>query len=235
MRAGIQTIFEAQLALDGVLQGVSRAVHSTMMAQPGAGVRALAHARVVALAAAAAFALHGVAAQAQAQPSTQLHAQAAGDARATRVNLAFFSGPRVPVGELQAFDAVVIDPASGFDPAAHPLRHTVWLARTHADAASVHFLQGLRRYTIISPRQRFAQQHVDVSAVCLPAHISLMTQQVRELSSGEYLPLRCGPFATALLHPAIGMEAYGSNACRSGVGHCEQDAQSIPAAAQGAQ
>jgi hypothetical protein len=137
MRAGIQTIFEAQSALDGVLQGFGLTVHRTMMAQPRALVRALAHARVVALAATAAFAMHGVAAQAQSSTgaATQLHAQASNGAASPRVNLAFFYGSRVPVGELQAFDAVVIDPASGFDPDAHPLRHTVWLARTHADAA----------------------------------------------------------------------------------------------------
>lgn len=137
MRAGIQTIFEAQSALDGVLQGFGLTVHRTMMAQPRALVRALAHARVVALAATAAFAMHGVAAQAQSSTgaATRLYAQASNGAASPRVNLAFFYGSRVPVGELQAFDAVVIDPASGFDPDAHPLRHTVWLARTHADAA----------------------------------------------------------------------------------------------------
>ncbi|CAE6818586.1 hypothetical protein R75483_06131 [Paraburkholderia domus] len=45
-------------------------------------------------------------------------------------NLAFFYAANPPVGELQAFDAVVIDPATGFDPLAHPLRHTAWIART---------------------------------------------------------------------------------------------------------
>lgn len=55
--------------------------------------------------------------------------------RATRgsaPNIAFFDGAHPPVDLLQAFDAVVIDPASGFDPAAHPLAHTAWIARTHA-------------------------------------------------------------------------------------------------------
>src|SRR5262245_38172863 len=47
-------------------------------------------------------------------------------------NVAFFDGAQPPVNLLQAFDAVVIDPASGFDPAGHPLAHTVWIARTHA-------------------------------------------------------------------------------------------------------
>ena len=46
-------------------------------------------------------------------------------------NLALFYGSNVPVDLLQAFDAVVLDPARGFDPAAHPLAHTVWIARTH--------------------------------------------------------------------------------------------------------
>ncbi len=49
---------------------------------------------------------------------------------ATEPNLAFFYAANPPVGELQAFDAVVIDPATGFDPLAHTLRHTTWIART---------------------------------------------------------------------------------------------------------
>ena len=51
--------------------------------------------------------------------------------RPAQPNLAFFYGANPPVELLQAFDAVVVDPARGFDPAAHPLPHTVWLARTH--------------------------------------------------------------------------------------------------------
>ena len=51
------------------------------------------------------------------------------------VNLAFFYASDVPVDELQAFDAVVLDPAKGFDPAAHPLKHTVWIARTDGSDA----------------------------------------------------------------------------------------------------
>ncbi|WP_179743115.1 polysaccharide deacetylase family protein [Paraburkholderia bryophila] len=47
-------------------------------------------------------------------------------------NLAFFYAANPPVGELQAFDAVVVDPATGFEPLAHPLRHTTWIARTTA-------------------------------------------------------------------------------------------------------
>ncbi|QYD70882.1 sugar ABC transporter [Paraburkholderia edwinii] len=47
-------------------------------------------------------------------------------------NVAFFDGAQPPINLLQAFDAVVIDPASGFDPAGYPLAHTVWIARTHA-------------------------------------------------------------------------------------------------------
>ncbi len=67
---------------------------------------------------------------------TQGEAQAAEPRRAPAVNLAFFDGANVPVDLLQAFDAVVVDPANGFDPSAHPLRHTAWLARAHADAAA---------------------------------------------------------------------------------------------------
>ncbi len=59
---------------------------------------------------------------------------------AAPVNLAFFYGSNVPVGQLQAFDAVVLDPTQGFDPAAHPLAHTVWLARTDAARAGADFV-----------------------------------------------------------------------------------------------
>lgn len=59
-------------------------------------------------------------------PSAAVVASAA----AAQPNLAFFYAAQPPVGELQAFDAVVIDPATGFDPLAHPLRHTTWIART---------------------------------------------------------------------------------------------------------
>jgi hypothetical protein len=103
--------------------------------RPRAILRAAAHARMVALAAAVACVMQGVAAQAQAQPARQPQEQLQTRAQNPSVNLAFFYGAHVPVGELQAFDAVVTDPSTGFDPSAHPLRHTVWLARTHADAA----------------------------------------------------------------------------------------------------
>jgi hypothetical protein len=49
-------------------------------------------------------------------------------------NLAFYDANDPPLDELQAFDALVLDPASGFDPSAHPLAHTVYIARASADA-----------------------------------------------------------------------------------------------------
>ena len=52
------------------------------------------------------------------------------------LNLAFYDAANVPVDELQAFDAVVLDPTKAFDPAAHALRHTVWIARVNASATS---------------------------------------------------------------------------------------------------
>ncbi|WP_118179904.1 sugar ABC transporter [Paraburkholderia phosphatilytica] len=51
-------------------------------------------------------------------------------------NVAFYDGAHPPLGELQAFDAVVTDPASGFDPVSHPLAHTVWIARLPKDVSS---------------------------------------------------------------------------------------------------
>jgi hypothetical protein len=57
--------------------------------------------------------------------------------RPAQQNLAFFYGANLPVDLLQAFDAVVVDSARGFDPAAHPLPHTVWIARTHSADSTV--------------------------------------------------------------------------------------------------
>ena len=67
-------------------------------------------------------------------PSQRAHAAdaPAGAGRPAQPNLAFFYGANPPVDLLQAFDAVVVDPARGFDPAAHSLPHTVWIARTPA-------------------------------------------------------------------------------------------------------
>ncbi|CAG9230420.1 Sugar ABC transporter [Burkholderia vietnamiensis] len=50
-------------------------------------------------------------------------------------NVAFFDGAQPPEALLQAFDAVVLDPARGFDPATHPLAHTVWIAQVPHDAS----------------------------------------------------------------------------------------------------
>lgn len=58
-------------------------------------------------------------------------AAAAASSASSQPNLAFFYAANPPVGELQAFDSVVVDPATGFDPAAHPLAHTTWIARTN--------------------------------------------------------------------------------------------------------
>jgi hypothetical protein len=71
-----------------------------------------------------------------AQPLAQAEARTAQARPSPSVNLAFFDGANVPVDLLQAFDAVVVDPSRGFDPSANSLRHTVWLARTRADAAA---------------------------------------------------------------------------------------------------
>ena len=48
------------------------------------------------------------------------------------VNLAVFDGNDPPMDLLQAFDAVVLDPARSFDPAVRPLDHTIYVARTTA-------------------------------------------------------------------------------------------------------
>ncbi|MGH8782545.1 sugar ABC transporter [Paraburkholderia sp.] len=62
-------------------------------------------------------------------------AQAAVSVQTLHVNVAFFDGPQPPVALLQAFDAVVLNPMSNFDPSTHPLAHTVWFARVPKGAA----------------------------------------------------------------------------------------------------
>ncbi|MGV2292882.1 sugar ABC transporter [Trinickia sp. YCB016] len=49
-------------------------------------------------------------------------------------NLAFYDADQPPLDELQAFDAIVLDPASGFDPSTHPLAHSIYIARAAASA-----------------------------------------------------------------------------------------------------
>jgi hypothetical protein len=46
----------------------------------------------------------------------------------TRPTIALYYGQTPPVAALSAFDAVVIEPDSGFDPLAHPARNTRWFA-----------------------------------------------------------------------------------------------------------
>ncbi len=60
----------------------------------------------------------------------------AGPASEDAPNIAFFSGHPPPVDALQAFDAVVLDPTTGFDPLAHPLAHTLWIARTRGQGGA---------------------------------------------------------------------------------------------------
>ncbi len=45
------------------------------------------------------------------------------------VNLALYQGDHPPLDLLQAFDALILDPASSFNPAAHALTHTAYIAR----------------------------------------------------------------------------------------------------------
>src|SRR5690606_2090427 len=49
----------------------------------------------------------------------------------TASNVAFYYQGNLPVDELQAFDAVVIDPARAQPPQAELAPHTSWLARLH--------------------------------------------------------------------------------------------------------
>lgn len=60
---------------------------------------------------------------------THANALAAGTNTATSPNIAFYYRSDIPVDELQAFDAVVIDPAVAVLPQAHLTPHTAWFAR----------------------------------------------------------------------------------------------------------
>ncbi|WP_199539800.1 sugar ABC transporter [Paraburkholderia kururiensis] len=71
---------------------------------------------------------------------SRAHASTQESKESPRPNIAFFDGADPPVDLLQAFDAVVLDPSRGFDPAAHPLPHTLWLARTDTANAGTQVL-----------------------------------------------------------------------------------------------
>ncbi|MCP1119900.1 sugar ABC transporter [Robbsia andropogonis] len=51
-------------------------------------------------------------------------------------NIAFYYGAQAPVGMLQAFDAVVLDPRNAFDPGTRPLPHTTWIARVSPNSSA---------------------------------------------------------------------------------------------------
>jgi hypothetical protein len=70
-------------------------------------------------------------------PASPVTTHSANPARTPSVNLAFFDGSTPPVDLLQAFDAVVLDPARGFEPSANPLAHTTWIARIRASDANL--------------------------------------------------------------------------------------------------
>ncbi|MFC0575399.1 sugar ABC transporter [Paraburkholderia solisilvae] len=116
---------------------------ATPRSSGGRWVSSVSRLRRAALSAGSMLARAVVAAGAISCVPAQAHAadahEAAAAARQTQANIAFFDGAHPPVDLLQAFDAVVMDPANAFDPAAHPLAHTVWMARAPAangDAAS---------------------------------------------------------------------------------------------------
>nr|WP_223217484.1 sugar ABC transporter [Paraburkholderia phenoliruptrix] len=65
------------------------------------------------------------------------------DTASSQPNVAIFSGTNPPVGELQAFDAVIIERPTDFDPSAHLLPHTVWIARPVSSAVSSGSIQSI--------------------------------------------------------------------------------------------
>jgi uncharacterized protein (TIGR01370 family) len=67
-------------------------------------------------------------AQAQAGAGAGAASNAARAAAASLPSVAFFYGEQVPVEALSAFDAVVVEPDSGFDPAAQQGGRTAWFA-----------------------------------------------------------------------------------------------------------
>jgi len=69
--------------------------------------------------------------QSQSQDAAQntRSVDASNAAPVAHVNLAVYEGDDPPMDLLQAFDAVVLDPARTFDPSSQPLEHTVYLAR----------------------------------------------------------------------------------------------------------
>jgi len=133
MTSGFKTIIEARSPLCDVPQSLSNGQRKARgRAHPRLAMRASTCALLAAL---ATICVTGNAQQAMQDPAATARMQAK-TSPAPSVNVAFFDGANVPVDLLQAFDAVVVDPAHGFNPAAHSLRHTAWLARTHPDPAT---------------------------------------------------------------------------------------------------
>jgi hypothetical protein len=125
MRTRIAPRFGAQVGAPGVVALIKRLQLSTLATR---AVRCCAATLIVL---ATSLAPNQAAYAQAASPAHAGEALAGVSGHPAQPNLALFFGSNVPVDLLQAFDAVVVDPTRGFDPAAHPLAHTVWIARTH--------------------------------------------------------------------------------------------------------
>jgi uncharacterized protein (TIGR01370 family) len=97
----------------------------------------------------------GMAPLAQAQTAADAANNAARAANASvPPSVAFFYGAQVPVGALSGFDAVVVEPDSGFDPLAQPGGHTAWFAYV-----SVGEVTPQRPYYAAMPKEWLAGQN----------------------------------------------------------------------------
>jgi polysaccharide biosynthesis protein PelA len=127
------------------------------------------------------------------------HAEAAAAAVAVRSpapNLAFYYAANPPVELLQAFDAVVIDPASGFDPSAHPLAHTAWIARidnarTLDDQTEALWKRGYRGFLLDTPAaiaaaSRIREAHPDARLVAAGAAGADVMQNAAPVAKSLY-------------------------------------------------
>ncbi|MDR5829340.1 sugar ABC transporter [Caballeronia sp. LP006] len=120
----------------------------------------------------------------------QSNAPRASQSAASQPNIAFYYAANPPVDQLQAFDAVVIDPVAGFDPSMHPLAHTTWIARSQSgNAAEIEALwqRGYRGFFLDTP-----------IALAAALRIHAAHPDARLIAGGENIAQSALPYASAL-------------------------------------
>jgi polysaccharide biosynthesis protein PelA len=110
--------------------------------------------------------------QAQAQTAAGVAGDAARAANASAMpSVAFFYGQPVPLDALSGFDAVVVEPDSGFDPAAQQGGHTAWFAYVSVGEVSPQrqYYAAMPKEWLVGHNAAWASRVVDQDAPGWPA------------------------------------------------------------------